>query len=148
MKLIGHNGSNLQFIRNETGAVVTLRGIGSAFIEPTTGQEAQEVLHFSIEHSKPEGLTSARLLVVNLIQTVQQEYAQAAQGTFIKKPNLNNNLFPASVQQVTVDPNMMIHQPPMDHQLMHQPVLATSITLPVVQTTSGYIQQPSGMFFN
>lgn len=49
MKLIGQNGSNLQYIRNETGAVVTLRGIGSAFIEPTTGQEAQEVLHFSIE---------------------------------------------------------------------------------------------------
>lgn len=48
MKLIGQGGSNLNYIKNETGAIVTLRGIGSAFLEPGTQQEAPEQLHFCI----------------------------------------------------------------------------------------------------
>lgn len=48
MKLIGQGGSNLNYIKNETGAIVTLRGIGSAFLEPGTQQEAPEPLHFCI----------------------------------------------------------------------------------------------------
>lgn len=48
-KLLGAGGTNLQYMRNETGAMVTLRGKGSGFIEPTTGTESHEPLHFYIE---------------------------------------------------------------------------------------------------
>lgn len=49
-KLIGQGGANLHYIRNETGAVVTLRGKGSGFIEPTTGTESMEPLHLCVEY--------------------------------------------------------------------------------------------------
>ena len=49
-KLIGQGGANLHYIRNETGAMVTLRGKGSGFIEPTTGAESMEPLHLCVEY--------------------------------------------------------------------------------------------------
>jgi hypothetical protein len=49
-KLIGQGGANLHYIRNETGAMVTLRGKGSGFIEPTTGTESMEPLHLCVEY--------------------------------------------------------------------------------------------------
>lgn len=48
LKLIGQGGSNLYYIKNETGATVTLRGIGSGYLEPGTRQEAPEPLQFMI----------------------------------------------------------------------------------------------------
>ncbi|KAJ9595034.1 hypothetical protein L9F63_013662, partial [Diploptera punctata] len=47
-KLIGLGGANLHYIRNETGAMVTLRGKGSGFVEPTTGSESLEPLHLCV----------------------------------------------------------------------------------------------------
>ena len=48
-KLLGAGGANLQYMRNETGAMVTLRGKGSGFIEASSGTESLEPLHFYIE---------------------------------------------------------------------------------------------------
>lgn len=48
-KVIGPGGANLQYISNETGAVVTLRGRGSGFIE-SNGQESPEPLHLCVEY--------------------------------------------------------------------------------------------------
>lgn len=51
-RIIGQGGTNLEYIRNETGAVVTLRGRGSLFIDPSSGTESLEPLHFFIEHPR------------------------------------------------------------------------------------------------
>lgn len=47
-KILGLNGANLHYIMNETGAVVTMRGRGSGFIE-ANGQESVEPLHLCVE---------------------------------------------------------------------------------------------------
>lgn len=44
-QLIGANGANLNYIRNETGAMVTLRGQGSMFVDSALGIESPEPLH-------------------------------------------------------------------------------------------------------
>lgn len=48
-KVLGPGGANLQYISNETGAVVTLRGRTSGYPEPGTGQESPEPLHICVE---------------------------------------------------------------------------------------------------
>lgn len=72
-QLIGAGGANLHYIRNETGAIATLRGRGSLFIEPTLGVESMEPMHLYIEHTRFDGLQSAKQLAKNLIETLQQE---------------------------------------------------------------------------
>lgn len=72
---MGPGGANLQYITNETGAIVTIRGKGSGFIEPATGHESVEPLHICVEHSKYEVLQAGRQLAFNLIETVQQEWS-------------------------------------------------------------------------
>ncbi|KAK6643919.1 hypothetical protein RUM43_000184 [Polyplax serrata] len=136
MKLIGQGGSNLNYIKNETGAIVTLRGIGSAFLEPGTQQESPEPLHFCISHHKPEVMATARDLALNLIATIQQEYAQFQ----MQQPPPQN--FPAQVQQISVEPpsNIMLHQAGNGEHPVIPNIMSTSIALPVVQT--GFIQQP------
>lgn len=51
-RIVGSNGTNLNYIRNETGAMVTLRGRSSMFIDPNTGTESNEPLHLFIDHTK------------------------------------------------------------------------------------------------
>lgn len=72
-QIIGTSGANLHYIRNETGAIATLRGRGSMFIEPTLGVESSEPMHLHIEHTRYDGLQNAKQLAKNLIETLQQE---------------------------------------------------------------------------
>lgn len=72
-QLIGGGGANLHYIRAETGAMATLRGRGSKYIDPTLGVESPEPMHLYIEHTRFDGLQSAKQLAKNLIETLQQE---------------------------------------------------------------------------
>lgn len=72
-QLIGAGGANLNYIRNETGAIATLRGRGSLFIDPVLGIESPESMHLYIEHTQFSGLQNAKQLAKNLIETLQQE---------------------------------------------------------------------------
>lgn len=76
---VGAGGANLHYIRNETGAIATLRGRGSLFIDPAMGTESPEPMHLYIEHARFEGLQSAKQLAKNLIETMQQELAHYQQ---------------------------------------------------------------------
>lgn len=45
----GSDGAHLQFIANQSGASVTLKGRGSGFLEPATGLESPSPLHVMVE---------------------------------------------------------------------------------------------------
>lgn len=78
-QIIGVGGANLIYIRNETGAVATLRGRGSLFIDPALGNESPEPMHLYIEHTRLDALQNAKQLARNLIETLQQELAHYQQ---------------------------------------------------------------------
>lgn len=78
-QIIGVGGANLIYIRNETGAVATLRGRGSMFIDPALGIESPEPMHLYIEHTRLDALQNAKQLAKNLIETLQQELAHFQQ---------------------------------------------------------------------
>lgn len=78
-RLIGSGGANLNYIRTETGAMATLRGRGSLFVDMATGMESPEPIHLYIEHLRFDGLQAAKQLARNLIETLQQELVQFQQ---------------------------------------------------------------------
>lgn len=78
-QIIGVGGANLIYIRNETGAVATLRGRGSLFIDPALGIESPEPMHLYIEHTRLDALQNAKQLARNLIETLAQELSHFQQ---------------------------------------------------------------------
>ncbi|XP_055593704.1 uncharacterized protein LOC129744941 isoform X2 [Uranotaenia lowii] len=121
-RIIGDGGTNLNYIRSETGALVSLRGRGSLVFEHQTGQEAPEPLHLLIEHPTLEGLQEAKQLVKNLIETLQEELnlfqenlAPKQNFQIIQQPTLVQTTqvpqMPMMNQHVT-QPNGIMHQPP------------------------------------
>lgn len=123
-RIIGDGGTNLNYIRQETGAIVSLRGRGSLAIEPQTGQEAPEPLQLCIEHPSLDGLQSAKQLAKNLIETLQEEL-NLFQENIVPKQNFQIIQQPTLVQTTQVpqmpsmiraqhvtQPNGIIHQPP------------------------------------
>ncbi|ESO94540.1 hypothetical protein LOTGIDRAFT_232362 [Lottia gigantea] len=75
-KIIGPAGSYLRHVMGESGAIATLCGKGSGFGD----SDSIEPMHIQIQHPTMEGLQQAKALSSNLIQTVQQEYAQFQQA--------------------------------------------------------------------
>ncbi|XP_018027303.1 DNA N6-methyl adenine demethylase [Hyalella azteca] len=72
--LAGENEENLQYIREETGVNVVLRGTGS--LDTLTSTLQPEALHFYLEHTDINRFNNAKSLVVNLAQTVISELQQ------------------------------------------------------------------------
>lgn len=58
------NGTNLEYIRSETGVVAVLKG------------DKIEPLHLALHHTRSEALAAARSLAQNLIETIRAELAQ------------------------------------------------------------------------
>lgn len=47
-KVLGDNNENVEYILNETGAVMTLRGKGSGFLDFKEKKESDEPLHIHV----------------------------------------------------------------------------------------------------
>uniref|UniRef100_A0A2A4JNR8 KHDC4/BBP-like KH-domain type I domain-containing protein n=1 Tax=Heliothis virescens TaxID=7102 RepID=A0A2A4JNR8_HELVI len=63
-RILGPNGTNLEYIRSETGVVAVLKG------------DKIEPLHLALHHTRSEALAGARSLAQNLIETIRAELAQ------------------------------------------------------------------------
>ncbi|XP_026471224.1 uncharacterized protein LOC113385118 isoform X2 [Ctenocephalides felis] len=137
-RIIGQGGTNLEYIRTETGAVVTLRGRGSLFTESASGTESPEPLHFFIEHPRYDGVVAARQLALNLIETLQQELAQFLQTNppsmvniqAIPQNTMQQNIvqhspqvFPSVHQPIAIPPPILSGPPPVQHPQVQQNIL-------------------------
>ncbi|XP_058457379.1 integrator complex subunit 3 homolog isoform X2 [Malaya genurostris] len=121
-RIIGEGGTNLNYIRSETGAIISLRGRGSLNFEPQTGQEALEPLQLCIEHPTLEGFQHAKQLAKNLIETLQEElnlfqevpkqnFQLISQPTLVQTPQVSQ-MPPLMRSQHMTQTNGLIHQPP------------------------------------
>lgn len=141
-QLIGAGGANLHYIRNETGAIATLRGRGSMFIDLALGAESPEPMHLYIEHPRFDGLQSAKQLAKNLIETLQQELvlyhqlhppaAQAGPPMYNTTPAMGNQTSQPIPTQMSVPPPIMAVPPP--------PVMAQQPTS-MLDASQNYITQ-------
>lgn len=131
--VIGVAGANLNYIRNETGAMATLRGKGSGFVESHLGYESTESMHLFLEHTNFQGLLAAKQLAKNLIETIQQELVQFQQ---VNPPAV------ANIQITTGQPTIFQQQiPPQTQQInISQSLLA--VPPPTIIQPNGIIQQP------
>ncbi|XP_046677857.1 transcription factor SPT20 homolog isoform X2 [Homalodisca vitripennis] len=127
-KVLGPAGANLQYISNETGAVVTLRGRSSGYPEAGTGQESPEPLHICVEHQKIEVLQAARQLAFNLVETIQQEFNQIHPQ--LTQPPMQMPPQPGQLQTVTLQPDQL---PP--------GMVPTTLQLPVLGQQPGQVGQ-------
>lgn len=138
-RLIGTGGANLNYIRTETGAMATLRGRGSLFVEPMLSIESPEPIHLYIEHLRYEGLQAAKQLARNLIETLQQELIQfqqmnpplsnihySAQTTVVQQPHIYTQ---HTMTQPPPPPAMMAMPPPQPHPHIATAVQSTTATL-------------------
>jgi hypothetical protein len=118
-RIIGESGANLHYIRTETGALATLRGRGSLFIDANTGCESQEPLHLFIEHYSVEGIKEAENLAKNLVETLLQELNYFQDRNSPKPPMASTQLGPISQQppqnQAVLGPSLGIPPPTPAH---------------------------------
>ncbi|XP_045501038.1 uncharacterized protein PB18E9.04c-like isoform X1 [Colias croceus] len=63
-RILGPNGTNLEYIRSETGVSAVLKS------------DKFEPLHLALQHTRSEALAAARSLAQNLIETIRAELAQ------------------------------------------------------------------------
>lgn len=78
-RILGTNGTNLEYIRSETGAIAILKG------------DKFDPLHLTLHHTRAEALAAARSLALNLIETIRAELAQwtAAQAAAAAQPSMS-----------------------------------------------------------
>ncbi|KAL4710942.1 hypothetical protein ACJJTC_017907 [Scirpophaga incertulas] len=63
-RILGPNGTNLEYIRSETGVVAVLKS------------DKFDPLHLALHHTRSEALAAARSLAQNLIETIRAELTQ------------------------------------------------------------------------
>jgi hypothetical protein len=53
-QVVGRGGDNVKFIQQETSCKVQIKGRGSGFMEPQSGQESDEPMYLHIAYVHPE----------------------------------------------------------------------------------------------
>ncbi|KAJ2949612.1 hypothetical protein O0L34_g15534 [Tuta absoluta] len=117
-RIIGPNGTNLEYIRSETGVVAILKG------------DKFEALHLALHHTRSEALQAARSLALNLIETIRAELAQwsAAQAG---GPPPALNVPPPTLTTTSAPPPV---PPPVASAALSTPPTMTSTTHPTVMS--------------
>ncbi|EUC31488.1 hypothetical protein COCCADRAFT_6629 [Bipolaris zeicola 26-R-13] len=73
-QVVGRGGDNVKFIQQETGCKVQIKGRGSGFMEPNSGQESDEPMYLHIAGPRPEGVAQAKQLCEELLDKVKTDY--------------------------------------------------------------------------
>ncbi|KAK1908351.1 hypothetical protein P3342_009199 [Pyrenophora teres f. teres] len=73
-QVVGRGGDNVKYIQQETGCKVQIKGRGSGFMEPNSGQESDEPMYLHIAGPRPEGVAYAKQLCEELLEKVKTDY--------------------------------------------------------------------------
>jgi hypothetical protein len=73
-QVVGRGGDNVKYIQQETSCKVQIKGRGSGFMEPQSGQESDEPMYLHIAGPRPEGVARAKELVDELLEKVKTDY--------------------------------------------------------------------------
>jgi hypothetical protein len=73
-QVVGRGGDNVKYIQQETSCKVQIKGRGSGFMEPQTGQESDEPMYLHIAGPRPEGVAKAKELCEGLLEKVKADY--------------------------------------------------------------------------
>ncbi|CAI9630621.1 unnamed protein product [Alternaria burnsii] len=73
-QVVGRGGDNVKFIQQETSCKVQIKGRGSGFMEPNSGQESDEPMYLHIAGPRPEGVAQAKQLCEELLEKVKSDY--------------------------------------------------------------------------
>jgi len=76
-KVVGPAGLFVKHIQQETGTKVQIKGIGSGFLDPETGREADEPMHINVAGPDEGQVARAKDLAEDLINTVRDEWQKA-----------------------------------------------------------------------
>lgn len=120
-RILGPNGTNLEYIRSETGVVAVLKG------------DKVEPLHLALHHTRSESLAAARSLAQNLIETIRAELAQwsAAQAGGPPPPL---NVPPPPLTSTSSSSSNTTSAPPPSVP----PVVTASLTTPPALTSTAH----------
>ncbi|KAL6707215.1 aconitate hydratase [Coniothyrium glycines] len=73
-QVVGRGGDNVKYIQQETSCKVQIKGRGSGFMEPQSGQESEEPMYLHIAGPRPEGVAQAKQLCEELLEKVKADY--------------------------------------------------------------------------
>ncbi|KAH7085097.1 hypothetical protein BKA63DRAFT_10727 [Paraphoma chrysanthemicola] len=73
-QVVGRGGDNVKYIQQETSCKVQIKGRGSGFMEPQSGQESEEPMYLHIAGPRPEGVARAKELCDELLEKVKADY--------------------------------------------------------------------------
>ncbi|KAF2471504.1 uncharacterized protein BDR25DRAFT_20396 [Lindgomyces ingoldianus] len=73
-QVVGQGGQNVKYIQQETRCKVQIKGRGSGFMEPQSGQESDEPMYLHVAGPDPAMVQTAKDLCYELLTNVKREY--------------------------------------------------------------------------
>jgi KH domain len=73
-QVVGHGGSYVKHIQQETRCRVQIKGRGSGFMEHSTGAESDEPMYLHVAGPDPKEVTKAKELCEDLLGNVREQY--------------------------------------------------------------------------
>jgi len=73
-QVVGSGGAYVKHIQGETRCRVQIKGRGSGFKDPATGQEHDEPMYLHVAGPDPDMVKRAKELCLDLLENVKQEY--------------------------------------------------------------------------
>ncbi|KAG6032633.1 hypothetical protein E4U41_007181 [Claviceps citrina] len=75
-QIVGHGGSYVKHIQQETGCRVQIKGRGSGYIEAATNRESDEDMYLHVAGPDPAMVEKAKELCDDLISNVKEQYEE------------------------------------------------------------------------